>query len=269
MEGFAKLWEDSGISARSSYAYTSFPELRFQKKGGNGSRAFQYCLSYGSENLTEDFYEKLYDFLRDWQADTESASGRAARLEEEQRQQAEEMKRNMEENLDFYLAREAAVVFRLEDGREYRLIGIDYAMGNAYYSLFGVEADGLSCFLVNPMPFDQAWGHAAFLTFFDEKLGFACLGDRTAEGGRLYRTEDGGVTFTEIEWPQVERKLEGEIPYYPYTMPEEIYESGEKLYLVVNQGSLGGYVNENGIHPRAVFVSEDQGQSWSYEREIE
>ena len=42
-----------------------------------------------------------------------------------------------------------------------------------------------------------------------------------------------------------------------------------KLYLIVNQGSMKSFYNQEGIYPRAVFVSEDQGESWELAEEIE
>lgn len=112
VDGFAKLWESCDAFMRNGYAQRPFPELTFRKREENSSISFQYNVPYSTENPMADFYDKLYDFLRYHLADIESPSEREARLEEDRRQQAEEMKRHMEENLETYIAKESGAVFR-------------------------------------------------------------------------------------------------------------------------------------------------------------
>ena len=154
------------------------------------------------------------------------------------------------------------MVFELEDGREYRMIVTDYIMGDCFYILLGVEADGTDVFLLNPDPFNQDMGYVQWMIFVDEELGFACL------SGDLYRTVDGGESFENIEWPQVEGTMEDGTVIYPFDFAEELYEKDGKLYLIVNQGITKSYQNQAGISPKALFVSEDRGESWSFVEEI-
>lgn len=55
---------------------------------------------------------------------------------------------------------------------------------------------------------------------------------------------------------------------YPFDFAEELYEKDGKLYLIVNQGITKSYQNQAGISPKALFVSEDRGESWSFVEEI-
>ena len=133
----------------------------------------------------------------------------------------------------------------------------------------GEETGGTDCFLFNPDPFNQGGGQAEWIWFLDDTTGFICKSGRGRETGQLYRTEDGGESFENVSWPEIERPLEDGSPYAPYKLPEAIYEEDGKLYLIVNQGSMKSFHNQEGIYPRAVFVSEDQAESWELAEEIE
>ena len=93
------------------------------------------------------------------------------RMEKEHQEWLEESREYIEENMDSCLKREADMVFRLEDGREYRMLVTDYVMGDCFYILLGVEADGASVFLLNPDPFNQDMGYIKWMTFVNEDLG--------------------------------------------------------------------------------------------------
>ena len=190
-----------------------------------------------------------------------------ARMEKEHQEWLEESREYIEENMDSCLKREADMVFQLEDGREYRMIVTDYVMGDCFYILLGVEADGASVFLLNPDPFNQDMGYIKWMTFVNEDLGFACLSRDAGESGDLYRTADGGESFERIEWPQVEAALEDGSPVCPFDFAEKLAEQDGKLYLTVNQGATKVYQNQNGVSLKALFVSEDQGESWSFVEE--
>ena len=70
------------------------------------------------------------------------------------------------------------------------------------------------------------------------------------------------------EWPRVEGFMEDGTVIYPFDFAEKLDEEGERLYLLVNQGATKSYQNQNGVSPKALFVSDDQGESWSFVREI-
>lgn len=86
------------------------------------------------------------------------------------------------------------------------------------------------------------------MKFIDEKVGFFWLDRQGAESAELFRTEDGGKTFSKIN------VIESDIYDY-YSLPKE--ENG-KLVLRVEQGSDGDY---NGGDYKT-YYSEDKGKSW-------
>ena len=285
MGEFAELCMKSDAFMRNGHMVNPFPAVSIQPVNGRRVLEFSYN-SYGYPGYTqEDFEQELYIFLNASLADgsgeetgvqgqeaplsggqaEEAASG----MEGEHSDRQEERGSYVGENLDRYLGMEADAVLKLENGREYRLIATDYTMGSNYYILLGVEAGGTDCFLFNPDPFNQGGGQAEWIWFLDDTTGFICKSGRGRETGQLYRTEDGGESFENVSWPEIERPLEDGSPYAPYKLPEAIYEEDGKLYLIVNQGSMKSFHNQEGIYPRAVFVSEDQGESWELAEEIE
>lgn len=89
---------------------------------------------------------------------------------------------------------------------------------------------------------------ASFLT---EKIGFMSL--VCSEQPRLFRTEDGGITWSTLEITLEKYYKQPEIPYI---------ENG-KMFLVITEG-------ENGDgNKKAMFVSENNGKSFKFEKEVE
>lgn len=264
---FADLCMKSDAFTRNGHMVNAFPAIRIQLEESGSVWEFSYnCYSYPGYTR-EAFEEELYDFVSRKAAETDPEV-LASRIEKEHLEWLEKSRRYIEEHLDDYLSREADMVFELEDGREYRMIVTDYIMGDCFYILLGVEADGTDVFLLNPDPFNQDMGYVQWMIFVDEELGFACLSGDALESGDLYRTVDGGESFENIEWPQVEGTMEDGTVIYPFDFAEELYEKDGKLYLIVNQGITKSYQNQAGISPKALFVSEDRGESWSFVEEI-
>lgn len=89
---------------------------------------------------------------------------------------------------------------------------------------------------------------ASFLT---EKLGFMSMvcGDKP----ELFRTEDGGKTWEVIEITMTNYYIQPEIPYF----------KNGKMYLLLNEGE-DGFQNK-----KAVYISNDNGKSFKFEKEIE
>ncbi len=89
---------------------------------------------------------------------------------------------------------------------------------------------------------------ASFLT---ENLGFMSMvcGDKP----ELFRTEDGGKTWNTIEIDMTSSYIQPEIPYL---------ENG-KMYLLLNEG------DDSSNHKKALYVSDDNGKSFKYDKEVE
>ncbi len=169
-----------------------------------------------------------------------------------------------EEIWEYYLSIEPACSYILKDGTQYKMIGVDRAAGSSYFVLISTSADGRKYSLVNKDPYLGSGGQAMWLTFLeDERTGFSCLAYSGGAYGRLYRTEDGGKTFTEVEYPSPQVYLPDDTLYNPFVMPEEINEQEGKLYLIAGQGPDGDYYGEQGFCS-GLYESEDNGVSWKY-----
>lgn len=169
-----------------------------------------------------------------------------------------------EEIWEYYLSIEPDCSYMMKAGTEYRMIGVDRAAGSSYYILISASSDDREYKLVNQDPYLGSGGQAMWLTFLeDERTGFSCLAYSGGAYGKLYRTEDGGKTFAEIEYPSPQVYLPDGTLYNPFVMPEEIYEREGKLYLVAGQGPDGDYYGEQGFCS-GLYASEDGGIRWKY-----
>ena len=153
--------------------------------------------------------------------------------------------------------------FYLSQKIGYKLEVTDAAAGSRAYALEKTLDGGTKWSLVNGDPFLGEIGAAAGITFLDERLGFLCLAHSGGARGELYRTEDGGTTFTKISFPEVKVPLNGSEPYNPFDLPGMPTKEGENLNISVGQGSDGDY--NGGI--KALYRSKDQGKTWEYVKE--
>lgn len=206
-----------------------------------------------------DLFNKLYLF-----AETLLLSEEAIETQDTDRKEFEEPLETMEQEIiELYFAMEADCIYKAEDGMEYRLVGVDRAAGSSYYVLLGTYDHGATCAFLNTDPFNGNGGTAKWLSFLNEKIGFSCLAYSGGNYGSLYRTEDGGRTFTEIKYPSAKILLSDNTYYNPFVMPQQVYEEDGKLFLVVGQGPDGDYYNEN-KRCMGLYVSKDLGITWEY-----
>lgn len=180
--------------------------------------------------------------------------------------EAQEATTVTQEQLEYYLSVEPECTDTGADGVEYRMIPVDRACGSSYYVFLSVEKDQvLTC---NPDPYLGSGGAAKWVSFLEDgQLGFSCLAYSGGAFGSLYRTEDGGKTFQNIEYPSAEVELSDGTFYNPFVMPEQIYEEDGALYMEAGQGPDGDYYGKIGFCS-GLYESEDQGKTWIFIREI-
>ncbi len=175
---------------------------------------------------------------------------------------------NSQALLDHYLSIEPSCTFVTEDGLEYRMVGVDRALGSSFYVLIGVEEQGRNCTFVNPDPYNGSGGESRWITFVDEKLGFSCLSHAAGSYGSLYRTEDGGCSWEVVEYPSPNVKLSDGTDYNPFVMPEKIYADEGILYMEVGQGSDGDYYDAELGFCYGLYQSSDAGRNWEFVQNI-
>ena len=175
---------------------------------------------------------------------------------------------NSQTLLDHYLSIEPSCTFVTEDGLEYRMVGVDRALGSSFYVLIGVEEQGGNCTFVNPDPYNGSGGESRWIAFVDEKLGFSCLSHAAGSYGSLYRTEDGGCSWEVVEYPSPDVKLSDGTAYNPFVMPEKVYYEDGILYMEVGQGSDGDYYDEKLGFCHGLYRSLDLGLNWEFVQNI-
>lgn len=152
-----------------------------------------------------------------------------------------------------------------ESGIRMSLIATDRACGSSYYTLLKQDGDE---YYVNQNPFDNTGGQALFITFEDDKLGFAALSYNGGDSGMLFRTEDGGEHFTYIPDPiEPQIELSDSESYCPFVIPESILKEDGKLVLLMRQGQNGDYAGAEG-YCAGEYESTDDGLTWHFVKEI-
>lgn len=160
--------------------------------------------------------------------------------------------------------RNTAEEFYLSDKVGYNLDITGAAAGSRFYSLFGTSDGGNNWNIVNEDPFLGRSGGASGMTFINDKLGFLCLSHSGGSYAELYRTEDGGVSYEQIEFPEVKISLDSSETYNPFDFPGMPYEENGVLNILVGQGDDGDY---NG-NCEGLYISKDNGITWEYVMEV-
>ena len=162
---------------------------------------------------------------------------------------------------------EAECSYTTADGITYGMIPVDRAMGSSYYVLTAKRSSDGKVVLVNDDPYCGSGGAASWIEFIDDtNLGFSCLTYNGGDDALLYRTADGGRSFTQVNYPSAKVKLADGSIYNPFTIPEKVWKDGEDLYMLVGQSQYSGdYYNEElEKHPSGLYVSHDDGISFEY-----
>ena len=167
------------------------------------------------------------------------------------------------EQLALWQTLEPACGYTLSDGTTYDMLAVDRALGSSYYVAVRRMTDG-TISLACRDPYCGSGGESRWITFLsDEQIGFSGLSYSGGSLGSLYRTEDGGDTFTQVDYPSADVALSDGTVYNPFIMPEKVWEEDGILYLLAGQGPDGDYYGEQGFCD-GLYESRDQGLTWSY-----
>lgn len=159
---------------------------------------------------------------------------------------------------------DGTIVYKFNKNIEYRLEVTDASLGSRSYALYKKDSEKENLWTeINSCPFGITMGQAASITFINEDLGFLVLSYSGGSSGRLFRTEDGGKSYEEIEVKSASGEFMGS-EFEPFDFPERIYEKDGFLYMKVGQGNDGDY-NGNSM---GLYKSKDKGKTWEFEKEV-
>lgn len=138
--------------------------------------------------------------------------------------------------------KDGTLEFYLTNNIAYRLVVIDAALGSRFYALDKIDNEK-NWVRINEDPYAGSVGVASGIKFINENLGFIILSHSGGSYGELYRTEDGGETFRQVNFQ--DDKLD---------YPDLPYEQNGSLYVNVGQGNDGD--------KSAIYISKDKGATW-------
>lgn len=218
--------------------------------------------TYLAEKLQEyfDAAEKYKDQTADDAGESGEESGEQNGERESEKESGEQSELSIE-NVDVENLGEE---YALDEQQIFRLVIIDAALGSRAYALIASADGGNTWEVVNADPFNGTMGVSAGLKFMDENIGFAALSHNGGDEADLYRTEDGGKTFTEVVIPSGEREdFSDGSSYFPFDFPGMPYEENGSYYLKAGQGADGDF-NGGDAACRGLYQSTDMGKTWSY-----
>lgn len=182
---------------------------------------------------------------------------RLADTSEEKAEKEEEAREELKEIGACYMDRaDESWYFYLNESKGWRLRVLDAAAGSRYYVMDMTEDGGNNWKEWNEALFEDQIGVTRGIVFFDEQYGYIALGNASGETAELYVTRDGGKTFGRVllPWEQVTDPAGSQETYQYLFLPKETQEG---LCITAAKDS-------SGQGERLVFISVDQGNTWTY-----
>lgn len=183
---------------------------------------------------------------------------------EQQTEWVEEAKREEKWSVD---PEDESMYYFLDEKTGWRLKVVNAALGSRYYEMEKSWDGGHTWETVNQSPFGSNGGVAEGLVFVDEQAGFAGLTGASQSYSQIYVTKDGGNTWAPVDFPMenvaelpgIAKDLGFSIADYDYFCMPELEDGVLKVLAITEAGGQEGIC----------FLSEDNGESWSYAGVVE
>ena len=151
---------------------------------------------------------------------------------------------------------DGSVYYLINESKGWRLVVIDAAAGSRWYVIESTSDGGKNWNRIEPDPFKgELSGVADSIQFLDEQIGFVLMSGASESHSRLYRTTDGGNSFSMVELPI--ELIDVEIPdlaEHDYITMPYVENSVLKVSLRLEKYDCGSIY----------FESKDNGETWYY-----
>lgn len=151
---------------------------------------------------------------------------------------------------------DGSVYYLINESKGWRLVVIDAAAGSRWYVIESTSDGGKNWNRIEPDPFNgELSGVADSIQFLDEQIGFVLMSGASESHSRLYRTTDGGNSFSMVELPI--ELIDVEIPdlaEHDYITMPYVENSVLKVSLRLEKYDCGSIY----------FESRDNGKTWYY-----
>lgn len=151
---------------------------------------------------------------------------------------------------------DGSVYYLINESKGWRLVVIDAAAGSRWYVIESTSDGGKNWNRIEPDPFNgELSGVADSIQFLDEQIGFVLMSGASESHSRLYRTTDGGNSFSMVELPI--ELIDVEIPdlaEHDYITMPYVENSVLKVSLRLEKYDCGSIY----------FESRDNGETWYY-----
>lgn len=151
---------------------------------------------------------------------------------------------------------DGSVYYLINESKGWRLVVIDAAAGSRWYVIESTSDGGKNWNRIEPDPFNgELYGVADSIQFLDEQIGFVLMSGASESHSRLYRTTDGGNSFSMVELPI--ELIDVEIPdlaEHDYITMPYVENSVLKVSLRLEKYDCGSIY----------FESKDNGETWYY-----
>ncbi|CDM67992.1 membrane protein [Clostridium bornimense] len=159
---------------------------------------------------------------------------------------------------------DGTVIYRFNEDIKYKLEVTSSSLGSRTYALYKLNKEDSSWVEINWIAFGMSMGQVSSITFINEDLGFVVLAYGSGNDAKVFRTEDGGKTYTQIKMKLVDaRGMRFNVN--PYDSTEKVYEKDGLLYLEVRQENDGYYAKSS----EGLYISKDHGENWEFEKELD